>query len=95
MVGSSYEGFTVLMALIDPHPALKAAVPMSAMVDGWRGDDWFHNGAFRLPNLGYFAGQTAARGNGETIATGVYDDYDSACAPARPRTTRRSSASTS
>jgi putative CocE/NonD family hydrolase len=76
MVGSSYEGFTVLMALIDPHPALRAAVPMSAMVDGWRGDDWFHNGAFRLPNLGYFAGQTAARGNGETIATGVYDDYE-------------------
>jgi putative CocE/NonD family hydrolase len=76
MVGSSYEGFTVLMALIDPHPALRAAVPMSAMVDGWRGDDWFHNGAFRLPNLGYFAGQTAARGAGATISTGVYDDYE-------------------
>jgi putative CocE/NonD family hydrolase len=76
MVGSSYEGFTVLMALIDPHPALRAAVPMSAMVDGWRGDDWFHNGAFRLPNLGYFAAQTAARGAGATLATGVYDDYE-------------------
>ena len=76
MVGSSYEGFTVLMALADPHPALKAAVPMSAMVDGWRGDDWFHNGAFRLPNLGYFAGQTAARGTGVSLATGVYDDYE-------------------
>ena len=76
MVGSSYEGFTVLMALADPHPALKAAVPMSAMVDGWRGDDWFHNGAFRVPNLSYFAGQTSARGAGQTLATGVYDDYD-------------------
>ena len=76
MVGSSYEGFTVLMALADPHPALKAAVPMSAMVDGWRGDDWFHNGAFRLPNLSYFAGQTGARGSGPALATGVYDDYD-------------------
>ncbi|WP_426208753.1 CocE/NonD family hydrolase [Massilia sp. TWP1-3-3] len=76
MVGSSYEGFTVLMALADPHPALKAAVPMSAMVDGWRGDDWFHNGAFRLPNLSYFAGQTGARGPGPALATGVYDDYD-------------------
>jgi len=76
MVGSSYEGFTVLMALADPHPALKAAVPMSAMVDGWRGDDWFHNGAFRLPNLGYIAGQTAARGAGASMATGVYDDYE-------------------
>ncbi|MES2150004.1 MAG: CocE/NonD family hydrolase [Pseudomonadota bacterium] len=77
MVGSSYEGFTVLMALADPHPALKAAVPMSPMVDGWRGDDWFHNGAFRTSNLGYIAGQTAARGEGATITTGVYDDYDS------------------
>ncbi len=76
MVGSSYEGFTVLMALTDPHPALKVAVPMSPMVDGWRGDDWFHNGAFRMPNLAYVADQTAARGGGETLATGVYDDYD-------------------
>jgi uncharacterized protein len=76
MVGSSYEGFTVLMALADPHPALRAAVPMSPMVDGWRGDDWFHNGAFRNPNLSYFAGQTAARGAGAELATGVYDDYE-------------------
>ncbi len=78
MVGSSYEGFTVLMALADPHPALRAAVPMSAMVDGWRGDDWFHNGAFRMPNLGYIAGQTSARGEGSTLAPGVYDDYEAA-----------------
>jgi uncharacterized protein len=76
MVGSSYEGFTVLMALADPHPALKAAVPMSPMVDGWRGDDWFHNGAFRQPNLSYIAGQNAARGKGVDIVTGVYDDYE-------------------
>ena len=76
MVGSSYEGFTVLMALVEPHPALKAAVPMSPMVDGWRGDDWFHNGAFRNTNLDYIAGQNTARGAGERIVTGTYDDYD-------------------
>ncbi|WP_229261893.1 CocE/NonD family hydrolase [Duganella guangzhouensis] len=76
MIGSSYEGFTVLMALINPHPALKVAVPMSPMVDGWRGDDWFHNGAFRTSNLNYIAGQTAARGSGKQLATGVYDDYE-------------------
>jgi putative CocE/NonD family hydrolase len=76
MVGSSYDGFTVLMALVDPHPALKAAVPMSPMVDGWRGDDWFHNGAFRNTNLAYIAGQNSARGKGEEIVTGTYDDYD-------------------
>src|ERR1700742_285709 len=47
MLGSSYEGFTVVMALVHPHPALKVAAPMSPMVDGWMGDDWFHFGAFR------------------------------------------------
>jgi len=77
MIGSSYEGFTVLMALTEPHPALKAAVPMSAMVDGWRGDDWFHNGAFRVNTLDYIAQQNIARGRGETLATGAYDDYES------------------
>jgi hypothetical protein len=45
MIGSSYEGFTVVMALIHPHPALKVAAPESPMVDGWMGDDWFHYGA--------------------------------------------------
>ena len=75
MIGSSYEGFTVLMALIHPHPALRAAVPMCPMVDGWKGDDWFHNGAFRQSNFRYINLQTTARGEGMEIATGVYDDY--------------------
>ena len=75
MIGSSYEGFTVLMALIDPHPALKVAVPMSPMVDGWKGDDWFHNGAFRQTNFDYIYAQTTARGDGKQIARGVYDEY--------------------
>ncbi len=76
MIGSSYEGMTVLMALTDPHPALKVAIPMSPMVDGWRGDDWFHNGAYRQNSWSYHAGQTEAKGEGEPIATGIYDDYD-------------------
>src|SRR5580704_3742427 len=62
MIGSSYEGFTVLMALVHPHPALKAAVPECPMVDGWRGDDWFHNGAYRNINLDYIWGQTGQKG---------------------------------
>ena len=45
--GTSYDGWTSLMALLDPHPALKAAVPVNPAVDFWMGDDWFHNGAFR------------------------------------------------
>jgi uncharacterized protein len=76
MIGSSYEGFTVLMALIDPHPALRAAVPECPMVDGWKGDDWFHNGAFRQSNFDYIYGQTTRRGEGKKIPRGVFDDYE-------------------
>jgi putative CocE/NonD family hydrolase len=67
MIGSSYEGFTVVMALLNPHPALKVAVPESPMVDGWMGDDWFHYGAFRQPNFDYTLGQTAQHGEGESV----------------------------
>jgi uncharacterized protein len=76
MVGSSYEGFTVVMALVNPHPALKAAVPESPMVDGWMGDDWFHYGAFRNVNLDYFTEQTTVRGAGESVVRAGYDDYE-------------------
>ncbi len=64
MIGSSYEGFTVVMALLHPHPALKVAAPESPMIDGWMGDDWFHYGAFRQTNLDYFTEQTTQRGAG-------------------------------
>src|SRR3984885_11468620 len=76
MIGSSYEGFTVLMALVHPHPALKAAVPMCPMVDGWRGDDWFHNGAFRQTNLDYISGQTSEKGEGKSVPRSGLDDYE-------------------
>ena len=76
MIGSSYEGFTVLMALIRPHPALKAAVPMNPMVDGWKGDDWFHHGAFRQINFDFFVGQNVARGEGKSVRRAGYDDYE-------------------
>jgi uncharacterized protein len=76
MVGSSYEGFTVVMALLDPHPALKVAAPESPMIDGWMGDDWFHYGAFRQNNLDFITGQSSARGEGESVPREIYDDYD-------------------
>ncbi|WP_448100402.1 CocE/NonD family hydrolase [Luteibacter jiangsuensis] len=75
MLGSSYEGFTVVMALVNPHPALKVAAPESPMVDGWMGDDWFHYGAFRQTNFDYIAGQNAKRGKGATIPSAGDDDY--------------------
>ncbi|WP_045737872.1 CocE/NonD family hydrolase [Xanthomonas sp. MUS 060] len=75
MIGSSYEGFTVVMALTDPHPALKVAAPESPMIDGWMGDDWLNYGAFRQVNLDYFTAQLSKRGKGTSIARQGYDDY--------------------
>jgi putative CocE/NonD family hydrolase len=76
MIGSSYEGFTVVMALLDPHPALKVAAPESPMIDGWMGDDWFHYGAFRLANIGWIGSQTGYKGAGKDPGTGIYDHYE-------------------
>jgi putative CocE/NonD family hydrolase len=75
MIGSSYEGFTVTMALLNPHPALKVAAPESPMVDGWMGDDWFHYGAFRQTNFDYFSMQTGRKEGLEAARRGGYDDY--------------------
>jgi hypothetical protein len=76
IIGISYDGFTPLMALVNPHPALKVSVPMNPMVDGWRGDDWFHNGAFREENLPYIFEQVATRKNEAKWWTDHFDDYD-------------------
>jgi len=76
ILGISYDGFEPLMALIDPHPALKVSVPMNPMVDGWMGDDWFHNGAFRQQNLPYIYEQEASRTNAFPWWTDHFDDYD-------------------
>ena len=72
ILGISYDGFLPLMALVNPHPALKVSVPMNPMVDGWMGDDWFHNGAFREQNLAYIYEQEASRkaGFGGTKSAG-------------------------
>ena len=74
-IGTSYDGFTALMSLVNPHPALKVSVPINPMVDVWKGDDWFHNGAFRQEMIGYVYGQTASRKSEEEWFSGYYDDY--------------------
>jgi len=76
ILGISYDGFLPLMALVNPHPALKVSVPMNPMVDGWRGDDWFHNGAFREQNMPYIYEQEATRDNSALWWTDHFDDYD-------------------
>jgi putative CocE/NonD family hydrolase len=76
IIGGSYDGYLPLVALVNPHPALKVAVPMNPMVDNWRGDDWFHNGAFRQVNLPYILEQVVTRRNDARWFTSTYDDYD-------------------
>jgi putative CocE/NonD family hydrolase len=76
ILGISYDGFTPLMALVNPHPALKVSVPMNPMVDGWMGDDWFHNGAFREQNMPYVYEQDGSRANAVKWWTSHFDDYD-------------------
>jgi len=48
MVGTSYGAWLTVMGMLDPHPALKAVVPQASPADMWIGDDFHHNGAFRL-----------------------------------------------
>jgi hypothetical protein len=76
-IGGSYEGFTTVISTVHPHPALKVAVPFAPMIDGWMGDDWFHNGAFRQDGtLSYIYNQEATRSNDKTWWSGVRDNYD-------------------
>ncbi len=48
MAGTSYGAWLTVMGMLDPHPALQAAVPQASPADMWIGDDFHHNGAFRL-----------------------------------------------
>jgi putative CocE/NonD family hydrolase len=46
--GISYPGYLALDASVDPPPALKASSPQATPIDMFLGDDFHHNGAFRL-----------------------------------------------
>ena len=48
MAGTSYGAWLTVMGMLDPHPALKAAIEQASPADMWIGDDFHHNGAFRL-----------------------------------------------
>jgi putative CocE/NonD family hydrolase len=74
IIGISYDGYEPLVALVNPHPALKVSVPMNPMVDGWRGDDWFHNGAFRQTGTDYVFEQEATRDNSAPFIWNSYDN---------------------
>jgi putative CocE/NonD family hydrolase len=75
LIGWSYDGFTSAMALLQPHPALKAAVIVDPMVDGWMGDDWFHHGAFRQSTLDFIAAMSGRNEAFDVLHPEHSDDY--------------------
>ena len=48
LLGISYGGWLTVMAMLEPHPALKAVSEQASPADMFLGDDFHHNGAFRL-----------------------------------------------
>lgn len=76
IMGVSYDGWLSTMALIDPHPALKAASPQAPVADFWMGDDFFHNGAFRQ-SYGYeYVKSLESSKTFQTFGFGKTDSYD-------------------
>jgi uncharacterized protein len=76
MFGVSYPGWTTAMAMLDPHPALKAVSPQASPSDMFIGDDFHHNGAFRLSYGLEYAFRTEASKENGTISLDRYDTYE-------------------
>jgi uncharacterized protein len=76
MLGVSYDGWTTAMALTDPHPALKAASPQASPSDMWLGDDFHHNGAFRLSYGFEYAAMMETSKENENFKFDTYDTYE-------------------
>jgi putative CocE/NonD family hydrolase len=76
MLGVSYDGWTTAMALVDPHPALRAASPQASPSDMWLGDDFHHNGAFRLSYGFEYAAMMETSKQSEQFGFDRYDTYD-------------------
>jgi uncharacterized protein len=74
--GISYDGFLVTMGMVHPHPALKAASEQACMADTWLGDDFFHNGAFRLSYAFEYAPLLETSSENYTFPFDRFDVYD-------------------
>jgi uncharacterized protein len=73
MHGVSYDGWLTVMALNEPHPALKAASPQASPADMFLGDDFHHNGAFRLSYGFEYAAMMEA---GKDVQQFKFDQHD-------------------
>ena len=76
MYGISYDGWTTVMGAVDPHPALKAVSEQASPADMFLGDDFHHNGAFRLSYGFEYAFMEEASKTDTLYPFGVYDTYE-------------------
>jgi putative CocE/NonD family hydrolase len=75
MLGISYDGWTSVMGAIDPHPALKAISEQASPADMFLGDDFHHNGAFRLSYAFEYAFMEEAAKTDSLFPFSDYDTY--------------------
>jgi putative CocE/NonD family hydrolase len=76
IMGISYGGWLTEMALIEPHPALKAASEQASPADMFLGDDFHHNGAFRLSYGFEYAAMMETGKTNKTFEFKQFDTYD-------------------
>jgi len=76
VIGISYPGWTTMMATLNPHPALKAASPQASPADMFLGDDFHHNGAFRLSYGFEYAAMMEASKEQARFDFDKYDTYE-------------------
>ncbi len=76
MLGVSYDGWTTIMGALQPHSALKAISPQASPADMWLGDDFHHNGAFRLSYGFEYAAMMESGKNVQQFAFDRYDTFD-------------------
>jgi putative CocE/NonD family hydrolase len=74
--GISYDGFLVTMGMINPHPALKAVSEQACMGDTFLGDDFFHNGAFRLSYAFEYSALLETSNENYSFSFDRFDLYD-------------------
>lgn len=76
LMGISYGGWLTAMAMLDPHPAMKAVSPQAPPADMYLGDDFHHNGAFRLSYGFEYAAMMETSKENASFRFDAFDTYE-------------------
>ncbi|MCX6569524.1 MAG: CocE/NonD family hydrolase [Candidatus Aminicenantes bacterium] len=76
LMGISYGGWLTAMAMLDPHPAVKAVSPQASPADMYLGDDFHHNGAFRLSYGFEYAAMMETSKENASFRFDTFDTYE-------------------